>query len=54
MKYEGMIMWLERHKDELLMGSAIICPNCGETIYHSDMMCRRCTQVIDWGDNNDE
>lgn len=86
MKYEGMIMWLERLKDKLLMstdnamtdviddaisviklhsperpviirtpiGGTIICPKCGETIYHSDMMCRNCTQVIDWGDDDDE
>ena len=82
MKYEGMIMWLHRIKDELErqeqyamadiiddaisviklhsperavvvrtpMGAVPLCPNCGGQIYHSDMMCRNCTQVIDWGD----
>ena len=85
MKYEGMIMWLERHRDELLRqenepmacvitdaisvvrlhspkkpkvvrtpyGVALICSTCGTMVHHSDMMCRNCTQVIDWGDEND-
>ena len=82
MEYRGMIMWLERIKEELLMreddamadviddaiivvklhsplkpkvvrtpmGSVPVCSNCDTQIYHSDMMCRNCTQVIDWGD----
>lgn len=86
MKYRGMIMWLERLKDKLLMkeesamadviddaiivvrlhspkkpkvvrtphGAVPICPICGTLIYHSDMMCRNCTQVIDWGDEDGE
>lgn len=85
MKYEGMIMWLERHRDELLIqenepmadvigdaisiiklhspkkpkvvrtpkrwnGAVTVCPICGTLIWHGDMMCRNCTQVINWGD----
>lgn len=35
-------------------GAALICSACGTMVHHSDMMCRDCSQVIDWGDDDDE
>lgn len=35
------------------MGSALICPNCGGQICHTDMMCPRCTKLIDWEGRDD-
>ena len=36
------------------MGSALVCPNCGGQICHTDMVCPRCTKLIDWEDADDE